>query len=90
MSDAPELEHDGALELEREPAAAAVGGFIAPHRMPVDASALAVPDDAGVGWVLARVETVHGSHVAFLTPDVADAYAEQLARAASRARLLVV
>lgn len=63
--------------------------FIAPHKMPVHVDVTFAADDNGSGWVIVRTETVHGSHVAFLDPTVAENLAKDLADVAPRARLAV-
>lgn len=44
-------------------------------------------DENGAGWVAVRIETVHGSTVHFLHPDVADNLALDLADKAPGARI---
>jgi hypothetical protein len=63
--------------------------FISPTNSPLHIEATAVPADDGQGWIMLRCETIHGSYVCFMLPDVAHNLAEQLDEASVRAKLLV-
>lgn len=54
------------------------GHFAGPHEMPVHVDVQGAYDDRGTWWVILRVETVHGSHITFLTPGVATSVAGDL------------
>lgn len=64
--------------------------FVAPHAMPLHVSVEVTHDDRGDGWVVLRVETVHGSHVAFMLADIADNVSQNLADAAARSRIAII
>lgn len=45
--------------------------FAAPTNTPMHVDVMGVYDERGVWWVMVRIETVHGSFVSFLSPEVA-------------------
>jgi hypothetical protein len=59
--------------------------FAAPHEMPVHAEVTGAYDERGVWWIILRVETVHGSHITFLTPETARVIANELGAARAAA-----
>jgi|SRR5215831_626730 len=45
--------------------------FAGPHEMPVHVDVTGAYDDRGTWWNIIRSETIHGSHIVFLTSPVA-------------------
>lgn len=55
--------------------------FASPHQMPVAVDVMGAYDERGVWWIVQRIETVHGSHITFMTPETAKVTETELAKA---------
>lgn len=89
MSDGAPILGDGPSGEEGELPFVPPDGFIAPSNTPLHVECHPAPTDRGEGRVMMRIETIHGSFVCFMLPDVAAAVAEEMADSAARAKLIV-
>lgn len=83
MPELPDLKNMKATEkpIDGPPNILMPAQFAQPHNMPVAVEVIGAYDERGVWWVVLRTETVHGSHITFLTPETAKVTEQELANA---------